>query len=310
MTNAPGRAMDLLISAIVPLARAMQWSNLQRAGQGIGDLCYSMLGPQRRIVERNLEIAFGDALSPDRQREIARESFRNLAKSALEFARLPYITTEELLEVTTFEGGEHLRDALEQKRGVLCYTGHFGNWELMAARAAYEGYPLTVIARNLHNSYVNRRVSETRRKVGMKVLLYGSAIRDGIRALRNNDLLAILADQDAGADALFVPFLGTLAASVAGPAIIARRTGAPVIPGFDVRGPDGRHRVIIQPPLELQQTDDIDADTWENTRRMIASVESMIRQYPEQWLWQHKRWRTRPPDDPASLYDVRGNGRR
>jgi KDO2-lipid IV(A) lauroyltransferase len=287
----------------------MPWRKVDRVSDRFGDLLFAALRAQRRIAERNLEIAFGDEMPVGQRRRIARGAFRNLARSAIEFAKLPTMPDAELRALAPFEGFEHIERALELGKGVIYYTAHFGNWELMGARMAQAGRPLTAIVRDLHNPYVNDLVNETRRKIGLRVLVHGNAILSGMRTLRANGLLAVLADQDAGPDSLFVPFFGTLAASVAGPAVIARKTGAPVIPAFDVRQPDGSHTIHILPALDLQHTDDADADAWENTRRMLACVETMIRRHPDQWLWQHKRWRTRPPGDTTEFYDLGRNGR-
>jgi KDO2-lipid IV(A) lauroyltransferase len=310
MTGAAARCTNTLVAGLLPLAQAASVRRLQRVGDVLGDALFVCLRAHRRVVDRNLRIAFGDRLDAAGRRAIARQTFRNMAKSALEFAKMPALSPDELRTVTKMEGAEHLDAALKSGGGLVYYTAHFGNWELMGARLCLDGYPLTVIARELHNSYVNDVVNRVRSKVGMKVLTHGSAIRNAIRTLRANEMVGILADQDAGPGALFVPFLGTPAACVAGPAQIARRTGCPVIPAFDLREDDGRHTIKILPPLGLESTDDTDADAWENTRRMSACLERMILSHPDQWFWLHKRWRTRPPGDDRDFYGSRRDGGR
>ena len=309
--NGLGDALTgFLVRAVLPLARATPLARLHAVGDALGNALFSCLRSHRRIGERNLEIAFGDAMTADQRRGIVRATFRGIAKSALEFAKMPALAADELRAITIIEGREHLDNVLATGSGLLYYTAHFGNWELMGARLCLEGYPLTAIVRELHNSYVSDLVNRVRAEVGMKVLIHGNALMNSIRALRRNEMLGILADQDAGPGALFVPVFGEMAASVAGPSMIARKTGAPVVPAFDIRGEDGRHTIRILPPLELQRTDDASSDAEENTRRMLGCVEQMIRRYPEQWLWLHKRWRTRPPGDERNLYGFARDGRR
>jgi KDO2-lipid IV(A) lauroyltransferase len=267
-----------------------------RVGAAGGWLIYGLDGRHRRLVQEQLRMAFPD-WSASTIRRIARQCYDNMGRSVAEFARLGRADRETILGWVTVEGREHLDRAVAGGRGVLFVTAHLGNWELMAVVCTLLGYRLFPVARPLDNPWLNRLIDRIRSRHGSTVISKKdeSAPRDLIQALRDGDCVGILLDQNmAPYDGVFVEFFGRPACTAKGLALIARRTGAPVLPAFIVRDADDRHRLIVLPPVELSRTNDVQQDVITNTARCTAVIERMVRRYPDQWLWMHRRWKTQP----------------
>jgi Kdo2-lipid IVA lauroyltransferase/acyltransferase len=265
-------------------------------GSVAGRLIYLLDGRHRRLVRDQLHRAFPDW--PDSEvGRVAGQCYEHFGRSAAEFARLGRADRETILGCVTVEGREHLDRALAGGRGVLFLTAHLGNWELMAVVCTLIGYRLFPVTRPLDNPWLNRLIDRIRSRHGSRVISKKdeSAPRDLIQALRDGCCVGILLDQNmAPYDGVFVEFFGRPACTAKGLALIARRTGAPVVPAFIVREEDGRHRIMILPSVELSHGLDVKADVIANTARCTAVIEQMVRRYPAQWLWMHRRWKTQP----------------
>jgi KDO2-lipid IV(A) lauroyltransferase len=296
------RRVQTRLGNAVVLWMARRWQRMpaargERLGAAIGTLM-RMLSPRHaRIVITNLRLAFGGEKSEEELREIARACYRHLGRCMMEFIRLPAMTVEDIKELAELRGGEHLRAALEKGQGAILLTGHLGNWEIAGSRVAAEGYPLSVIARAQRDNEITEYVRRTRETMGMRVLHREVAVRSALRALRDNEVLGILLDQNAGDEGIFVDFFGCLASTAPGAAAFTLRTGAVVLPTFGWRNPDGRHTVMISEPVPLIETGNRDNDLLENTARYTKIIEQQIRAHPEQWFWLHKRWKARPPEE-------------
>jgi KDO2-lipid IV(A) lauroyltransferase len=266
-------------------------------GASAGLLLYGLDRRHRRLVQEQLQTAFPDW--PRAQvRQTARRCYANLGKSAAEFARLGRANRETILQWVTIEGMEHVERARQQGRGVLILTAHLGNWELLGVVYALTGHRLFPIARPLDNPWLNGLINRIRNRHGSEVVSKkaASAPRDIIHALRQGHTVGILLDQNmAPRDGVFVNFFGRSACTSTGLALIARRTGASVVPAFIVREARGRHRIIFQPPVELAHSRNVEEDVVINTARCTAVIERMVRAYPDQWLWMHRRWKSQPP---------------
>ena len=271
-----------------------------RLGEGI---CWLARAERQRAIA-NLRSSLTDK-SPKEIEGIAQACFRNLGKSLVEVMRFSRLTRESVNRLVTMEGQEALDDALARKRGVILLTGHFGNWELMGARLTLNGYPLMVIARRLRSARLNQLLCEQRQQVVMQILFRGDSIRRGIRFLRQNGILAILADVDTATPGVFVEFFGRPAYTPYGPVALALRTQAALMPMFIIRRPDDSHHILIHPPLELVSTGQWDSDLYQNTQRFTRLFETTIRRYPEQWIWMHPRWKTRPATPGTAGLGVR-----
>lgn len=268
----------------------------EELGMAVGLLVYGIDRRHRLLVQEQLHSAF-PSWPIVRIRRSARQCYANFGRSAVEFARLGRSNRREILDSVTVEGEDHLRAAREQGRGVIFLTAHLGNWELMAVVCTLLGYRLFPVVRPLDNPWLNRLIDRIRSRYGSAMISKKTetASRDVIHALRRGDCVGILLDQNmASYDGVFVEFFGRPACTSNGLAVIARRTDAPVIPAFIVREADGRHRIIIERPVELVKSRDIEHDVLVNTSRCTAVIEGIVRAYPEQWLWMHRRWKTQP----------------
>lgn len=247
----------------------------------------------RRIALRNLELAFPDMREAERA-AIADGVFRSIARSLAAFARLPRINRTNVGEWIRYDGFEHFQEGKRRGRGVLFATAHLGNWELSAVAHALLAAPMHVVARPLDNPLIDRLVERRRTLCGNRVIPKKDYARGILRALANNEAVGILIDQNSSLEeGVFADFFGVPACAAAGFAKIAAHSGAAVVPGFALWAEDERSYVLrFYPPVEIT------GDAADDTRRLQAKLEEVIREYPDQWLWIHRRWKTRPPGEP------------
>jgi KDO2-lipid IV(A) lauroyltransferase len=281
--------------AALPLAVAL------RVGAWLGDIFYVCDRRDRRIALFNLSIAFPEKAAAERRR-ILRASCRNLGRLAAEFCHLQRLDVAQLSQWVSFADQATWQRAIEraERRGAVILTAHFGNWELLAYAHGLLGHPVTLVHRPMRNAVFDEAIAAVRSTAGTRAIKKRAAAKEALRILKQHGLLAIPADQNqVFSYGVFVDFFGLPACTTPGPARLAMLTGAPVFPVFLVRDADsGRHRVEILPEVEMAATGDRGADILENTRRCTAVIEDVIRRYPEQWIWFHKRWKTRPPGEP------------
>jgi Kdo2-lipid IVA lauroyltransferase/acyltransferase len=242
---------------------------------------------------RNLELAYPEKTLAERQ-AIADEVFHSIARLLATFARFPQMNEKNIHEWIRYEGLEHYLEAKRAGRGVLVATAHIGNWELSAFAHALMTEPMHVMIRPLDNPALDRLVENRRRLSGNHLIVKWDGARSVLRALRDNEPVGILVDQNTSLEeGVFVNFFGTPACANTAFAKIAARTGAPVIPGFALWSQQERRFVLrFYPPVPIA------GDAKEDTERLQHSLEQVIREYPGQWLWIHRRWKTRPPGDP------------
>ena len=257
-----------------------------RLARGCAWLLDHVVPRLRRIALRNLKLAEMDTA-------IAGGVFQSIARLLVGFARMPRINASNVGEWIRYEGYEHYEQALTRGKGVLFATAHLGNWELSAYAHALMSSPMHVVVRPLDNPLIDTLVSRRRTLSGNRIIEKKDFARAILRALSANEAVGILVDQNAGLDdGVFVDFFGIPACAGTGLAKIAARSGAPLIPGFAVWSEsEGRYVLRFYPPVEV--TGDPAADT----QRIQAKLESVIREYPDQWLWIHRRWKTRPPGE-------------
>ena len=261
-------------------------------GRNLGKIAYYFDFDHRRIALENLHIAFGGEKSEREIRSIAKAHFLNLGMTTIEFLRLPNMDMNAFQDKVKIEGLEICKKALDNKKGILLLLSHFGNWELMGLMSKVLGTSIAVVARPMKkNKRVNRLVEEIRTGTGLEVIPTEKASRKVIRVLSQNRMVGILIDQRAKrSEGVSIDFFGKKAPSTPALAILAMRTGAPVLPVFMVRNGNRRHHLLIQKPLQMANTGNIKKDVESNTQLMNQTLESMIRQYPDQWFWVHRRW--------------------
>ena len=216
----------------------------------------------------------------------------------IELTRLLARPLERTLQDIRLEGAEHLRDAMATHGRVLLLTAHLGNWELLAAAHRLTGFPLSIVVRPLDAPWLDALAERLRGRTGVELIDKRGALRPVLQALRRGRMIGILMDQNASRrEGVFVDFFGRAASTSRSLALLAVRTQTPVVPVFARRDPDGRHTVVIQPALHAPLSNGIDAAVVEMTARCTAVIERAIRDSPEQWLWSHDRWRTRPAEE-------------
>jgi KDO2-lipid IV(A) lauroyltransferase len=211
---------------------------------------------------------------------------------------MPYLRTLTAANVdrfATFVGAEHFKAALAKGKGLLFLTSHFGNWELMALAFSLKYRPAYIVVRPLDNPFLDRLIDRIRSRGGNQLVEKKGSVRRVLRLLRQGEIVALLMDQNVDwYDGVFVPFFKDIACTNKALTVMALRTGAPVVPVYNVRQPDGRYRVVFEPAIDMVKTGDKTRDIEENTALLNRIIENYVRRYPEQWFWVHQRWKTRP----------------
>ncbi len=263
-------------------------------GSWLGALVHA-IGIRRGVALNNLRRVFPDRPEAWR-RNVARELYRNLGRNLAELLRFPSMSRSEVLNSVEFRGLEHFDNALREGRGGLLVTAHFGNWELYGAAIACAGYPISVVVYPQHNRWLDDRLNGLRRSKGVEVIYKRDAARDIFRALRQNRFVAVLIDQDAGSNGVFCDFLGHPASTARGPALLAYKAGAPLIPGAILRKPDRGHQGLIHGIIRPNCAASVDSEVRRITGELNSIISGYVMEHPDHWYWVHRRWKTRPPD--------------
>lgn len=271
-------------------------------GRGIARIAYGLSDRLRLTGFRNLELAFPEIDERERER-ILRGCFANLGRLLGEFSQFSHATPESLSRIVECQGLENLQAAKERGRGVILFTGHLGAWELSSFALSAFGYPLSFLVRRIDNPLVEQMIEKTRTRFGNRSIDKRAAMRPMLRTLRAGGILGTLVDLNTQPhEGIFVDFFGIPASTTSGLASLALRTGAAVLPVF-VPWDEKQKRFVlrIDPPLAITPTGDQKEDIKQLTSLFTSVVESYVRRFPEQWLWIHKRWNTRPGND-ANFY--------
>jgi KDO2-lipid IV(A) lauroyltransferase len=279
------------------VARAFPRRLLLAAGSLMGFVGYLIDVRHRRIAMDNLACAFGPDLGVRRARRIVRACWGHFGRITLDTLCFPRFDRDAVGRVVHYEGLEHIRTAYAKRKGVLLFSGHFGHWELTALMQGFIDLPLALVARPLDNPWLEQLLARLRGLSGNRVIHKRRAVREILRALRVADGVAIVLDQDARRDGIFVPFLGRPASTTPTLALVALRTGAPVVPSYSLPREDGSYTIVYEPEVDVRATGDLDADVRRVTAECTAHIERWVRERPELWLWMHRRWKTRPPEE-------------
>src|SRR3984957_20412752 len=263
-----------------------------------------LLSPKlRKTAELNLRLAFPDWTATQRA-AVIRKMTGNLGWMAAEFAHLPKYSKQNIEDLVILDGHKNFLQGHQQGKGVLYLTGHIGAWELSSFAHALYGYPLHYMARPLDNKRLDALVNEYRCSSGNKPIYKNESARVMLKILKDSGTIGILADQNTmPEEGVFVDFFGKSACTTTGIARVALHTGAAVVPGYAYWDETiQKYRLRFEPRVELIRTGDTERDVFENTQRFAKVIEEIIRKHPDQWVWIHKRWKTRPKGEPA-LYD-------
>ena len=276
----------------------------RRTARGFGALVGRvalLLTPRlRRTGDRNLRLAFPQKTAAERQ-QILRKLYRNLGWLLAEFCQMPRYTPEQTQRFIRYQGLEHYLAARDQGKGVLILTGHLGAWELSSFYHSLMGYPMSIVIRRLDNPLVDNLVNQIRCLHGNQVLHKDDFARGLLGAMRRGETVGILMDTNmTPPQGAFVDFFGHAACTGSGLARVALKTGAKVLPGFLLWDEATQQYVLrFGAALDLPVSDDAEADALAHTAFFTRVIEDYVRQYPDQWLWVHRRWKTRPQGEAA-----------
>lgn len=273
------------------LARTLPESLSYALGRGVGVLAYRLLPERRRSTEDNIRKALG--LPDEAAARLAREASAALGLLGAEF--LWFSARRSLLaERVEIKGEEHIQSALAEGRGAILLHAHLGNWELCGQALGMAGYRIHPVVQIQASGSFYAAIDRERRLCGMRPIVRGFSLREMLRVLRQGECVLIMPDQDAGRKGVFIPFFGRPASTPRGIAVLARLSGSPVVPVFIHRLRPGYHQIRFHPPLAMERTGDEDADTIANLTKINELLEGVISEFPEQWFWMHKRWKTKP----------------
>lgn len=268
-------------------------------GAGFAAVAYRLRTPLRRAAQTNLQIAFPE-WSEKKRDEVIRRMVRQVGWMAAEFSQLPKYSRKNIENIVVIDGFENFDVARRRGKGVLFLTGHMSAWELSSFAHALYGYPLHFLVRPVSNRRIDALVNRYRCLSGNKPIDKNKSARAILKVLGEAGTVGILMDHNTSLDeGVFVNFFGVPASTSSGLARLALRTEAAVVPGFLLWDSSRRkYRLRFEPAVELSRTNDEEADVRENTQRFTQVIEEFVRSHPDQWLWVHKRWKTRPPGDP------------
>ena len=269
------------------------------AGARVAALLFLIRPTLRRAARANLQLAFPD-WSDAQRRRVIRGLVRHLGWMAGEFSQFPKYSRENIERIVVLDGFENFAAAERRNQGVLFLTGHMGAWELAPFAHALYGHPLHFLVRPIDNPRVDALINRYRCLSGNQPIYKNEAARAVLKVLGAGGTVGILADQNTALDeGVFVDFFGIPASTTAGLARFALHTDAAVVPGYIFWDAAMRkYRLRFEPAIELVRTGDAEADVRENTARFTHVVEDYARRFPDQWLWVHRRWKTRPPGEP------------
>jgi len=289
----------LIVKALGLLPRAMA----RAIASALTRFLYALLSRLQKTAEINLRIAFPD-WSEAQLKSVIRGMLRNVGWMAAEFARFPKYTKQNIEQIIVLDGHENFLEGQRRGKGVLYLTGHFGAWELSSFAHALYGFPLHYMARPIENRRIDALVNGYRCLSGNQPIFKNESARVTLKVLKDAGTIGILADQNTmPSEAVFVDFFRKVASTTTGIARLALHTGAAVVPGYAVWDERlGKYRLRFEPAVELVRTGDPEQDILENTQNFAKVLEDIIRKYPDQWVWVHGRWNTRPSGEPP-VYD-------
>jgi len=269
-------------------------TSLSLCGGKIGSLTFHLLRGWRRVALNNLNLVFGKERAKDEVHRMCRELFKNMAKDMMEVYRCVDFEDNYFKTLVRFEGKEHLDRALKEGKGAIAVSAHLGNFPLMGARLANEGYPLSLVARDPENPRIAEAITSLRDAVGMESIPDEprmACVSRCFKALKGNRVLLLQIDQSAPVTEAWVDFFGYLVPTFKGPVLFSMRTGAPILPIFIRRNSNNLHQITIHPPFTLTLTGNSEQDITSNLARLTKIIEVAIREYPEQWLWIYRRFK-------------------
>ncbi len=282
------------------MVRPLSAGGVYRLGSALGKLIHTFSGKRIRIARTNLDIAFGDTKTPQEKKLITQKSFIRMTVSALQILWLHHDTEKRIHQLFP-EDPKNLNiltECLTRNRGAFILMAHYGNWEAMAIYNGYLGaMHLYSIARRLDNPYLEKATQAFRTCSGNGTFYRDDSPLKIVRALKNNSCVAVMMDQNTAVGGVFVEFFGKKAAAPRSVALLSRKLDTPILPVFVHPEKNGTYSIEIKPELKLTKTVDKEKDILDWTAECQKAIESVVRERPENWMWVHRRWKTRPPEE-------------
>ncbi len=281
----------LLVSFLAFLATVLPVEVSHRIACGFGTLSFWILGKRRRIAIANIAAALGDSLPPRRKKEIARSAFQSAALSMMELFTVEKIKREAGSRFKLF-GNEFLEEAFSRNQGVVLVISHLGSWEYLSFLPYFTKRSWSVVVKDIKNPFLDKAIDAMRRVMTVKPISKDSSVRNILQELKSGHGVAILVDQWAGNEGLWVDFFDTKTSTTSIPARLSEKTGCALVSAYCLRTTPGHYEIHIEKPIvhHMEETG------WENTvtKDLNEVLERQIRAHPEQWLWGHRRWKNKP----------------
>ena len=284
------------LRVLLRVLRFIPWRVAQAWGRALGSLGYRLSKRYRRVADKNLRLAYGESMSEAERRRITKGVFQSFAQALFEFLKAPSLSDEEVRRMVPVSAEQyaHIDELRARGKGLIVISAHIGNWELLCRRGSMDGYKFSVVARKVDDG-MSEVADYIRESGGYEVLARGNSAKPILQKLKQGGIVAMLPDQKS--EDVFVPFFGRLTGTVAGPAALAIRTGAPILIVFCLRKSDGTYIIEMAPDIDQTSTGDLDADRTRIMADITAEIEKIVRKYPDQWLWLHDRWKSPIPEE-------------
>ncbi len=289
------RLFYLCILAIYRIISILPRRPVLKFARAMGSMAFCFKSGMRKRAIYNLRRALGPGISRDEIIKTGRGVFRHFITAAFDLMFIPRLCKNgRINEIVTTAGMEHLDRALAKGKGVMMLTAHFGDWEILGTWLAQNGYPMKVIGRPIFDPGLDRLLVSIRNRAGYTNIARGSSSLEILRTIKKGGAIGMLIDQDVQVQGVFADFFGRKAFTPTGPVLLARRFGTPIVPIFCRRCDDMHFEVTCMPEIEQGKSGDDREDILATTERINQVYEEVIRETPEQWVWMHKRWKTRP----------------
>jgi KDO2-lipid IV(A) lauroyltransferase len=283
------------VTSLIILFNFLSRRNAIVLGKILGRGAFFLQSDARKTTLINLKFALGKVKNKKEIKKIALEVFENTGKNFADVARLTKLNSTEVDRIVQAQGVEHLDLACKKGNGVIALTGHISNFELLAAYLSLKGYKLSVIGREAYDPRLNQLLVKNRESVGLENISSTEDVRNMLKVLKGGRILGVLVDQDSTrVKSTFVNFFGKSARTPVGPAVLHLKLKSSIVPMFILRNENEKYRIMVKPELKFQPCGDKNKDIFELTRKYTEILEEIIRKYPSQWLWMHKRWKSRP----------------
>lgn len=290
----------IFINLLLLLIRPLSQRAVVRTGKRLGSLAFHFSGKRKQSAKVNLDIIYTNSLSFVKKNKIIKESFQNLAVSALQCLWVTADTENRVRKLIDGEpiGLDRLNQCLEKNKGIFFLTAHYGNWEIMGLFHGYIGIcPLSSIARKLDNPYLDRVTKKLRTSSGNKIIYRDESPLKIVRELKSNRSVAVMMDQNTAKGGVFVDFFGKKAATPRSLALLSYRTGTPILPLFCYPTKKGTYRIEYGPEIQFEKSDNKENDILKWTHQCVQFIENVIRKNPAFWMCGHRRWKTRPSEE-------------